>query len=434
MRSSTRFNGLGEARYTYSVPVEIAERVLSHLGKPSLVRCLRVSLTFHLLAAPRVYPLMYRNMSISPPNTISFLSESHQLVKRPFRKNPTPEDLARIGRIVDTLPCPFDYITHLTLFSHRRSACYCSDPLVLPALDTLHIRPSWSETELHLCYGWHLPSNAACPSYTQSRQRASSCRCAAPTCCPLITHLRPRRLILGGVAIPTDFTGQAKGLWEFLPSSISELIILVGMFSGYDPNISSLPYKMRTVERITLVLACGNEGWQRMRGNGDLSAMEEITEQWDSVRLGHCLMALLAGVGTDKRQTVEMIGAERIDQNPNIPVDSEDIEDFAEYIRTALAEEMEERGWSKAEAQERSDAIEFGDAPEWEEREGWFRAQMDIWTFGALQEKFRDVRWYEEESESDSGEEGGEGGEVEGKGKDEGDEESIGSGSLGGDR
>lgn len=274
------------------LPVELLELILPQLETRELGRCMSASRTFYLISAPVLYrslrvdfaravnPLFIRGVPITPRWTRSVslfsghsiggtetdnCSPAQKLLNRFSHRSsasvgslrssysPLPHPYSHL--VVPYLPDRFSFTTHLTITSHSHSICDKLSPLIMPFLETLRIVPAAKEAHLDVCHCNHSLSGKLCPP---------SARCG----CPLVAHLLPRRLVLGGKA--TDLTGSARGLWPspsaFPPPHIKELLIYVGLRARRGSvrldRPSFLSVLPSSVERLELVDMAFQEGLQ----------------------------------------------------------------------------------------------------------------------------------------------------------------------------
>ncbi|KAI9638680.1 uncharacterized protein MKK02DRAFT_32070 [Dioszegia hungarica] len=286
-----------------SAPVEVILKILPLLSPPDLIHCAQVSRHFHSVASSLIHPTSHKSISLD----ISLHSPARSENNRTFcpaakTLDPRVPLQAHLCRLTDfhLSSNPFEHTTHLTLTSHNRTDCVNLPPLFVPNLVTLRIQPGYQQFKLDLCGATQDPHGRG-------------------NCCPLITYLRPRRLILGGTT--SGFLGTGAGLWSTpFPPFVKELVLTAGMTTGrtlpgapVQTSGSFLDHIPESIKKVTIDLT---DGWDRLyvdhTGNGQRETVnEDLTEQWDSILLGRALMRVCARLSKD--QAIEVVGAEVVD-------------------------------------------------------------------------------------------------------------------------
>jgi hypothetical protein len=274
-------------RTAISVPEDILCRIIPLLELPDLITCLQVSTTVHHITAKILYPDLYSTVTID-------ISKSTPTSMRYSPGRSIWTNIQFPSRI-SFLPHPFTYIKFLTLTAHDRREYFTQQAFHMPLLETLRVNSGIQEQHLDLCYH-HLYDIEGI--YLSSYYTLD-------TCCPLVSHIRPKRLIIGGIA--TDLAGSFRGLWDpstSLPSFITELTVLVGMFGGWEADgeagrglLRALPAEL---EKVSFVVSAGEPGWDLFQDG--IKESLSVKHQYDADRTVRFKPYLSIAVEKDNRR------------------------------------------------------------------------------------------------------------------------------------
>lgn len=146
---------------------ELYPNIISNLPRSALPKTMRVNSNFYTIAAKLLYTSLDVNLSHGiapfeaafPPSPANSHNVS-QLPSSPLSRNPST---ATGSSVLASLPSRFSYTTHLTLTTHTSKTCRTIQPLSMPNLVSLRIRPIHDNDHLIVCHCIRKPGVKSCP-------------------------------------------------------------------------------------------------------------------------------------------------------------------------------------------------------------------------------------------------------------------------------
>lgn len=274
----------------------------------------------------------------------------------------------------------FHFVTSLTITAHLRTLCETLRRPVMPSLVDLRIRPGLHQVHLDLCQCEHFSDDYGIANLN------GRCMMTRPCICPLLSHLRPRRLLIGDDT--TGLSGSGMGFDPNFPpfaTHLREIVVFVGACTGCEfldqaahHWIENIP---SSVERLTMVMQPREEveGWMKAKSRYEFSRMLHIREglwefpngRWrmmndDRSHTPAWLWRELGLAMIGKAGILEVVGLETVDRDWTKISVKEAEEELRVSLRRWL---MEGYDWAEEMAEARVQAIRFMDRREFDARQ-----------------------------------------------------------------
>lgn len=405
-------------RNSVPIPTDILLAIIPYLAPAQLAICARASRLFYEIVTPLFYRSVYINMD---RNVNALFRRRHSPFARHTRvaqalgkmgmgqekiwahdevnfkgvRGTLAEGESRItGGISDDFihidkplpPYRFQFVTSLTITAHNRTLCSNLPPLIMPSLRDLRIRPGLHQTHFDLCQCVHFFFDF----FSMAEMNGRCCNTLTPCVCPLISLLRPRRLLIGDDT--TGLSGSGMGLdpiSHLFNPALKEIVVFVGACTGFEimPQayhtwLDCIP---ATVEKLTLVMQPREDfsAWEKTLPQADdFSVMLSIRRRLWRAPNGRwrfkdqegedgriCgpryLWILLSKALMGKAGMLEVVGLETIDNDWTEMT----IEEAEARLREALRYELaNSSSCSEADAEDRSQRIKFMSRREFDAR------------------------------------------------------------------